>query len=1195
MLVVLINESEGKAWKRTRRVLAKYLPQIGSRVWAGHISEEGLKDLHQEIKKTVSKAGSVSCHRVMSRNRLELQWIAGQKDFYDSQGRYAFRTTHIRKEYSTEPLGPYAELVYLCRRMAALLHDIGKATLAFQGKLRGAYHHEEYRHDLVGFLMLQQRFAASQPPDDQVFLTELAKAEPLWPEGELLFETKNQPTHFPNLSPKQLKTWLATAPIFSLVSWLVLSHHRLPAGNDQIEVCAKDPTKKSTHVNQTTSQDGKVATRILSQQAANSQLPWQEPKWQTQVTAIAEKISALLNRYPDLRADLTTNTGDWILANVHYNRPLLIAADHLASIQCNTSKLAVDKASPSQPAYANTYQEQQKPYWGDTLPQHLLRVEKLTRKLKTLLANAGHFRSAGLPITSQARIPITAPNFYWQQKLAEAAQHTLENRSVFAAILAETGSGKTLAGVRLLAAISPKDEQGEPRLRYTLALGLRSLTLQSATALREQALISQEDFVTLVGGLVLDDTQNSSESSEASKNGKENTTADDENGYSVGGKDINTLNPDNMPWLDCLDAHLDGDCQGKRDRPALFKIVHEWLGQRGLQLLETPIVACTVDHLVPATHATSGGDARMALRIFTSDLILDEIDNYSAQDLITLGKLCFMVGLAGRHVILMSATMGPYVVQGLFDAWWRGLCIKAKLDAPSFNSHIAHPLPARLIFAGNQPGLEVECHDLHTHVPAKLMLHYNDYVKRTCIKIQATAQRRHLDILRLTPLAQATDKTRHLRSQIYAEILQGCYQLHQINAQKIDNINVSIGFIRFNTAKQAWRYSRWLLERQNHQDAYNYQVVCYHAKHPRLVLGLMDAKLNQLNNRKHDSNWQDLPELQAALAQTKTKTKQDLMIIVVTTTLQETGRDHDYDWAILEPRSVRGEVQAAGRVRRHRPQPWDKLNILILSQPLRAFSAQYDADKYKTTSLGNLLLWGMPGIETNDIPICLPVFEDLQDQLSEMEIIFKKGTAQRIDQAEQALPIQLWQQQGLNSNLCLLTPGKTTYSYDENPIGTLEHLYSYARLGKDYDPDTEKQSLKAYLTATTSASNPALALTKAQYGFNRFRESLTKTITIYCCYTDLDNLFKKFYVQDCDGKPNLDNNTVELVSSEQTKLLEERIFFNALANDVRAHFAVTPQPAYEAYQALFCDLDYYQNPAYYFHWALGYCPRSPTN
>jgi hypothetical protein len=45
MLVVLINESEGKAWKRTRRILAKYLPQIGSRAWAGHISEEGLKNL----------------------------------------------------------------------------------------------------------------------------------------------------------------------------------------------------------------------------------------------------------------------------------------------------------------------------------------------------------------------------------------------------------------------------------------------------------------------------------------------------------------------------------------------------------------------------------------------------------------------------------------------------------------------------------------------------------------------------------------------------------------------------------------------------------------------------------------------------------------------------------------------------------------------------------------------------------------------------------------------------------------------------------------------------------------------------------------------------------------------------------------------------------------------------------------------
>lgn len=31
------------------------------------------------------------------------------------------------------------------------------------------------------------------------------------------------------------------------------------------------------------------------------------------------------------------------------------------------------------------------------------------------------------------------------------------------------------------------------------------------------------------------------------------------------------------------------------------------------------------------------------------------------------------------------------------------------------------------------------------------------------------------------------------------------------------------------------------------------------------------------------------------------------------------GRDHDYDWAIVEPSSMRSIIQLAGRIRRHRP------------------------------------------------------------------------------------------------------------------------------------------------------------------------------------------------------------------------------------------------------------------------------------
>jgi len=56
---------------------------------------------------------------------------------------------------------------------------------------------------------------------------------------------------------------------------------------------------------------------------------------------------------------------------------------------------------------------------------------------------------------------------------------------------------------------------------------------------------------------------------------------------------------------------------------------------------------------------------------------------------------------------------------------------------------------------------------------------------------------------------------------------------------------------------------------------------------------------------------------------------------VLATAVAEVGRDHDYDWAIVEPSSMRSIIQLAGRVRRHRAGPCDRPNIHLLDTNLR--------------------------------------------------------------------------------------------------------------------------------------------------------------------------------------------------------------------------------------------------------------------
>jgi hypothetical protein len=62
-------------------------------------------------------------------------------------------------------------------------------------------------------------------------------------------------------------------------------------------------------------------------------------------------------------------------------------------------------------------------------------------------------------------------------------------------------------------------------------------------------------------------------------------------------------------------------------------------------------------------------------------------------------------------------------------------------------------------------------------------------------------------------------------------------------------------------------------------------------------------------------NGPGLDLLRQALADTG---DMDLIVVVSATPVADTGRDHDYDWAIWEPNDVRSAPQTAGRVFRHR-------------------------------------------------------------------------------------------------------------------------------------------------------------------------------------------------------------------------------------------------------------------------------------
>lgn len=73
--------------------------------------------------------------------------------------------------------------------------------------------------------------------------------------------------------------------------------------------------------------------------------------------------------------------------------------------------------------------------------------------------------------------------------------------------------------------------------------------------------------------------------------------------------------------------------------------------------------------------------------------------------------------------------------------------------------------------------------------------------------------------------------------------------------------------------------------------------------------------------------------------------------------MTEVGRDHDYDWAVVEPSSMRSLIQLVGRVRRHRPDPYLKTNIHLLQRNVKSFINPQKP------------VFTRPGFETDDVKL----------------------------------------------------------------------------------------------------------------------------------------------------------------------------------------------------------------------------------
>ncbi|MGR9012865.1 MAG: type I-F CRISPR-associated helicase Cas3f [Gammaproteobacteria bacterium] len=902
MIVFFVSECEKKAFTRSRRVLNKYALQLGRRTWQARLSEEGLRDIYLELRESATRQTSVACHRVLGHNKTALVWVVGNRLHFNDEGWFSFSQTRRDIVRAEHELPANCRLLSHLLSLAALCHDLGKANAFFQNKLvSGAIIRDPYRHEFVSCLILAQVIAELKPVDDSAWLACFSQPDSL---QTAFAKVLNRDDWFDvDILPHQISFWkhlkskgFQSLPLFSSLLWLVLTHHKLPDGSFVNERIGFDLDQGFFGSNE------KIDKQQSITFSPNKNMPWQDSGW---IESVAKKTGELCYLLQEQSPSLVqpSQADDLKIAIAHIARPFLVLGDYQAS---KNKQLYPKSKDTRKICFANTLENQP----ADPLELHLHKVERQTNRcFRVLMAYQENMDFQTItedrlsPILSQKRkLDQCLPEFRWQedccQRIRKEHGNCIQDGGFFGILAAKTGAGKTLAAARVMSALSKE-------LRFSLALGLRSLTLQAGDDYKNQLGFKQSDIAVMVGSKTSQALFDYRQAVEA-EHDKQDTARD------------GTFNE----GIADEDEVMFGDSGSLGESfPAL--------NEKELTLLATAVLISTVDHIISPADGRRSKSTLMSLRLMTSDLVLDEVDSYSASDLVALGKLVYLAGLYGRKVLLVSATLPPGIAVSFYRAYQAG-----------FKHYLLMKAIERPIFCG-------WFSDQYQFSQLTRCKNIDQYEKNHALFSGLVAQQ--LSDQPAKRPAELLDINACLHEEaLFEQVLQRCFSLHRHHHVIDDDTNarVSIGLVRWNNTKPCVGFSRHLLRREADSNDLPFKLVCYHAKLLPIVLHDIETFCQQALKRQTDKLTEH-PMVKRALGQS-----QDLVIIIVATSIIEVGRDFDFDWGVFEPQSTRSIIQTAGRILRHREKTVALPNVALLSTTYRGL--------FKSDTPG----YCYPGVET---------------------------------------------------------------------------------------------------------------------------------------------------------------------------------------------------------------------------------------
>lgn len=966
MNVLFVAQCTKRALTETRRILDQFAERRGERTWQTPITQAGLDTVRKLLRQTARKNTAVACHWIHGRDHSELLWVVGDASQFNDQGAVPTNTTASNVlRAGDENAWHHLPLMAALAALAALLHDLGKATQAFQDKLRnpGLRERNHYRHEWVSVRLFQafvgqdddagwlQRLAAYADADTGAQALEAAWLDHAG--GRLLRDGLDEP------QAKQHLPFAHLPPLAQAVAWLVFTHHRLP--------CM--PVKQSQGMEAEDLEDARhtyrrfgarpsfINTSDLDDVLLRIGADWNEPRESVQASTLAahwhfphglpvtqaawRKQAA---RYARKLLELSQTAGQGTVLHdpfaMHVARLCLMLADHHYSSLTDTTARA-PYLSQGYPLYANTrsnhYQnnsfsrltdKRQSPLFNQALDEHLLGVQAHA----TLVARSLPSLTRSLPALKSHK-PLKKrsadPRFAWQDKAADLAASVrtrAAQQGAFIVNMASTGCGKTLGNARVMNALADP----ATGLRCAFAMGLRTLTLQTGRVFQNDLQLNDEQLAIQVGGAA---------SRALFEYWEQQAEA--------------TGSASSQALLDEAGTVL---YEGNDQHPLLQRLTDD---AKARALIAAPLLVCTVDHLTPATESLRGGrQIAPMLRLLSSDLVLDEPDDFDMADLPALTRLVHWAGLLGSRVLLSSATLPPALVEGLFLAYRAGRAVyqRHRSERPGEAVNIC------CLWIDEFHQTTQDCTD-----GAAFREAHTQYVHKRVAKLKQAEVRRLAHIATLPDTWHGMQEAER-RKDFARLVLEQAWQLHQQphnhSTDKTSGKCVSLGLIRMANIAPLYDVALAMYAADALPPALQGKVrihLCvYHSQFPLLLRSAIEQQLDTLLNRRGAKDGHDPALHRPALrALNDAHPESHHLFIVLGSPVTEVGRDHDYDWAVVEPSSMRSLIQLAGRVRRHRPGAAGGVNMVVLDSNLRHYKMP-DKPAYEK-----------PGFETAHAPFQL--------------------------------------------------------------------------------------------------------------------------------------------------------------------------------------------------------------------------------